>query len=104
VADPPPPLSAARPDAPADLEATLLRCLQKNREQRFGSVSELARALERFASPEVRPLVRRISRVLGDDASSTRDPAALGLGAPTVHETALQTHNTWARTGRLADG
>ena len=32
VADPPPPLCAARPDAPAELEAIILRCLEKDRE------------------------------------------------------------------------
>ena len=106
VADPPPPLSASRPDAPADLEAAILRCLQKDREHRFTNVAEFARALERFASTEARPLVRRIARVLGDNPpaiahSNAPVPSAHGL---TFKEPSSQTNGTWARTGRLSDG
>jgi serine/threonine protein kinase len=100
VADPPPPLTATRPDAPADLEAAILRCLEKDRDRRFATVAELARAIERFASPESRPLVRRIARVLGDSAPHTREAMSLGSSSAGMRETAVQTHSTWARTGR----
>jgi eukaryotic-like serine/threonine-protein kinase len=100
VADPPPPLSASRHDAPAELEAAILCCLEKDRDRRFANVAEFARAIERFASPEVRPLVKRIARVLGDPATSRRDVGSLS-GAYNARETAIQTHNTWARTGRV---
>jgi serine/threonine-protein kinase len=103
VADAPPPLSTVRPDAPPDVEATILRCLQKNRDHRFGNVAELAHALERFASPEVRPLVRRISRVLGAAVPQARESGYPGSGNMTTREAGVQTHNTWARTGRLND-
>jgi len=104
VADPPPPLCAARPDAPAELEAIILRCLEKDRERRYPSVAALARALERFATAETRPLVRRISRVLGEDAPPATEvaPMAPGLGF-TVNEPVAQTNGTWARTGRLRE-
>lgn len=104
VADPAPPLTASRRDAPLELEATILRCLEKDRERRFASVAELARALERFASPETRTLVRRISRVLGDHAPEQHDSGSFGPGGFTTREPAVQTHNTWARTGRLSEG
>jgi eukaryotic-like serine/threonine-protein kinase len=103
VADAPPPISLARPDAPSDLEAAILRCLQKDREQRFANVAELAHALERFASPEVRPLVRRISRVLGASMPEARDSRLPGPGNMTTRDVGVQTHNTWARTGRVSD-
>ena len=103
VADAPPPISQARPDAPADLEAAILRCLQKDREQRFANVAELAHALERFASPEVRPLVRRIARVLGARLPESRDAHMPSPSTLTAREVGVQTHNTWARTGRLSD-
>jgi serine/threonine-protein kinase len=98
VADQAPPITASRPDVPAELEAAILRCLEKDRERRFANVAEFARAIERFASPESRPLVRRIGRVLGDHSSSSAAYGTLS-GGRTSHEPAIQTHNTWARTG-----
>ena len=103
VADAAPPLTASRPDAPTDLENTILRCLQKDRERRFANVAELAHALERFASAEVRPLVRRISRVLGAEVPHAHGSRQPGPGNMTTREVGVQTHNTWARTGRLSD-
>jgi serine/threonine protein kinase len=104
VADHPPPLSASRPDAPPDLEATILRCLEKDREKRFANVSEFARSLERFASSETKPLIRRIGRLLGDDKpgpSSHTRPGSFGGG---FQEPVAQTNGTWTRTGRISDG
>jgi eukaryotic-like serine/threonine-protein kinase len=102
VADPPPPLSASRPDAPQELEEAILRCLEKDRERRFSNVAEFARAIERFASPESRPLVKRIARVLGDSGISRTDVGSIS-GSYTAREPAVQTHSTWARTGRVHD-
>lgn len=103
VADAPPPLSASRPDAPADLEASILRCLQKDREQRFSNVAEFARSLERHASSEARPLVRRIARVLGVDVPAALPTApALPYGV-TLSEPVAQTNGTWARTGKVRE-
>jgi tRNA A-37 threonylcarbamoyl transferase component Bud32/membrane-associated phospholipid phosphatase len=42
----PPPLAEARPDVPADLAAAIMRCLRKNRAERWASAHELALALE----------------------------------------------------------
>ena len=105
VADAPPPISQSRPDIPADLEASILRCLEKDRERRFVNVAEFARALERYASPEVRPIVRRIARVLGDaGGSSSLNLNTMGTGRGLgSREAAVQTHNTWARTGRVGE-
>jgi len=102
VADAPPPLCASRPDAPADLEAAILRCLEKDRDRRFSSVAVLARSLERFASAETRPLVRRIARVLGDDAPPPTEVAPATTVGLTMNEPVPggQTNGTWARTGR----
>jgi serine/threonine-protein kinase len=54
IADPPKPLRAARPDAPAGLEAAILRCLEKDRERRYADVEELAAALAPYADPNAR--------------------------------------------------
>jgi serine/threonine-protein kinase len=59
----PTPLRASLPDAPAGLDAVIARCLAKNPDQRYGSVAELARALERFGPPQVKTSVERITRM-----------------------------------------
>jgi serine/threonine-protein kinase len=59
AADPPVPLREHAPDAPAELEAVVLRCLQKDRAARYGDVAELARALAPL-SPASEALVDRV--------------------------------------------
>jgi serine/threonine-protein kinase len=103
VADPPPPQSPTRRDAPPELEAVILRCLEKDRERRFPSVSALARALERFASIETKPLVRRIARVLGDDPPPATEVAPATRTAGHAHEPAGQTSNPWSRPGHVRE-
>jgi serine/threonine protein kinase len=50
MSDPPVPLRQLRPDVPPGLEALVMRCLEKDRERRPASVSELAASLVPFAS------------------------------------------------------
>lgn len=71
VADEVPPPSRSRPDLPAGLEAVVLRCLEKNRDQRFQSVAELASALQPFAGVTAAP-----SQPLPALGESTREPAS----------------------------
>jgi serine/threonine-protein kinase len=54
VADAPPPLRAARPDAPPELEALILRCLEKDVSRRVQSAGELARALAPYLPGNMR--------------------------------------------------
>ena len=49
IADPAAPLRRFRPDVPPELEQVVLRCLEKNPEARFQSVTELMQALRPFA-------------------------------------------------------
>jgi serine/threonine-protein kinase len=60
----PPPLCELRPDAPAALEAVILKCLEKDRARRHKHVGELAVALLPFAPPRARASVERISGIL----------------------------------------
>src|SRR5260370_33018770 len=59
------PLRSLRQDAPAELERALLRCLEKDRTNRYPDVAAFARAIGRFASERRRPYVDRIARILG---------------------------------------
>jgi len=59
------PLRLKRPDAPEELSAVILRCLQRDRDARIRSASELARALAPFGSDRTKHLPDRIAEILG---------------------------------------
>jgi len=98
AADPPVPVRAVRPDVPAPIEAAILRCLLKDRAQRYTSVGELAIALAPFASPRGRASAEhaaRISETVVPSATMTAAPAMLGSGSPVV-----PTGASWGNTAR----
>jgi serine/threonine-protein kinase len=66
VTQAPPRLSAVAPDAeiPAALEETVMRALEKSREQRFPSAAAFRQALEQAATETVRVLARRLPALL----------------------------------------
>ncbi len=66
AADPPVPLCWVRAEAPPELEAVILRCLEKEPEKRFQDVSELANALIPFSSKGGKNAADRIAKSLGD--------------------------------------
>jgi serine/threonine-protein kinase len=74
--DPPRPISELRADLPPGLSRVIERCLAKAPGERFGSVAELAQALDGFGS--VPGAARRIAEVTG---SLSRVPLALGSSA-----------------------
>jgi serine/threonine-protein kinase len=105
----PTPLSAFRPDLPAALGAVILRCFEKNRDQRWPNVAELAGALAPFASTHAGAYVERVAAVLGLKVEASR-PTALLPPEPVVvvaeTNTAAMTGNafsTGARAGEAAD-
>jgi serine/threonine-protein kinase len=65
VSKPPTPIRPRRPDLPAQLEAVILRALEKQRDARFADVGELARALAPFGSRTAWGSVERIDMLLG---------------------------------------
>jgi eukaryotic-like serine/threonine-protein kinase len=69
VTDPPALLRSTRPDAPAELESIILRCLEKDVSHRYQNVAELALALMPFAPESSRLSVERIVRVIGGSTS-----------------------------------
>jgi serine/threonine-protein kinase len=79
-----PSLTALRPDVPPHLEAIVRRCLEKERDQRYPSVGDLATDLAGF-SPASRVHAERALRVLGTGSSrqSGQMPASLQSGIVT---------------------
>jgi serine/threonine-protein kinase len=69
----PPSMRTLRADAPAALELVILRCLEKDRDKRYGNVARLAVALRDFATPRGRQSVETILR--------TMEPAPTGASA-----------------------
>jgi eukaryotic-like serine/threonine-protein kinase len=61
----PVPLRNCRPDVPDGVEAAVMRCLAKDRTERFQTVGELAGALAVFGSKKARISLDRISQVMG---------------------------------------
>ncbi|MEZ4308305.1 MAG: protein kinase [Polyangiaceae bacterium] len=86
----PTPLSAHRPDLPRELEAIILRCLEKQPDARFSSVAHFAHLLAPYAHPRAHPYVGRIAKMLGMDAPALSQtnpgiaPAAASEAAPTA--------------------
>ncbi len=80
------------PGVPRRLEVVIAKCLEKDRERRFGSVRELDAALEPFASSQTGTMV---SRVVVPGSVSTRDVASHGP-APSVEKSVSP-----GRSGRL---
>ncbi len=69
-------------DVPPELRGVIERCLQRERERRFSTIAELARALAPIASPRYESLVEHIEATLGGGAPpSSRPPATMPKSA-----------------------
>jgi serine/threonine-protein kinase len=94
VADPVPALRTRCPYCPDELEAVILKCLEKERALRYADVGELAAALREFSGPVGRISADRASRISRsslhdlDARSSQRDvrltPTTPAQGLPTL--------------------
>src|SRR6185295_18423471 len=84
-----------RLDTPPGLEIVVQQCLEKDRDRRFGSVAELARALAPFAPESARASLDRIARSAGR-APRSNDRDDVEPQAP--RNVAI----SWWRTGRWA--
>jgi eukaryotic-like serine/threonine-protein kinase len=109
LSDTPVSMRSLRADVPPELEDIIMRCLAKDRQYRFSTVGELARALAQFGSAGSQLHVDRASRVmgLGDSAPfsgslGTGSHRPSNAGQPTrVHQRptpARATVDSWGRT------
>jgi serine/threonine-protein kinase len=101
LSDTPMSMQALRAEVPPELEAAVMRCLAKDRSERFSTVSELARALAPFGSLSSQLHVDRASRMLGaTDVSISALPASAPIRAsrPTPNPPNPATVDSWGRT------
>src|SRR5690554_3137517 len=87
----PRPIRALRGDVPPELESVVARCLHKEREQRYGSVAELAVALGPFTPQRALVSVERVSRVLNRQGAEPSEP-------PAPARTGAETQAAWSET------
>jgi serine/threonine-protein kinase len=103
----PPPLRSLRPEAPAELEAVVSRCLQREAAKRYADLAEFARAIAPFGSgayagypARVEQTLRRASamfdadqttmtRLKKLDAAGLEAAAFLAAAVPPVHAVAV---------------
>jgi serine/threonine protein kinase len=71
----PPPMAAVKPELPVDLDAIVLECLAKDRDDRYQSAKEVAKDLRRFKRDSSKQRVSRISRVASVGQVPTGTPA-----------------------------
>ncbi len=88
--DAPTPLRRRRTDAPAGLEAIVLRCLEKEPARRFANVGELAAALQEFAPARAQTSVERIMKITGVSPTATRARAGSNAGTTAMGAMAAQ--------------
>jgi serine/threonine-protein kinase len=81
VADQPPPPTTHRADLPEELEAVVLRCLEKDPDRRFANVAALATALAPFAPPSAQLSLERIGRLSQRDLALGATVEADSVGA-----------------------
>jgi serine/threonine-protein kinase len=93
--DPAPAPSVFRAEIPPELDAAVLRCLQKDAAQRHQNVGDLANVLQPFAPEEAREFARRVSSVLAAGTWPPRD----AVSAPVITAaTKVATGNAWGNT------
>jgi tRNA A-37 threonylcarbamoyl transferase component Bud32 len=94
-----------RPDLSEGLERTILKCLEKDRSQRFQNVAELAAALAPYGPALAGQSVHRISRILGTSGVSAPVPANHSpAGAPGHGAQTAPTQLSWGGTLSKARG
>ena len=74
VADPPIAPRSVVPSLPLEIERALLRCLEKEPQNRFATVAELARALEPWGSQAAAGATERVFRILNQDGKPPSEP------------------------------
>ncbi len=79
VTEPPPPVRDFRPDIPEGLQAVILKCLAKDRKQRYLNIAEMAVALLPFGPRQSKAIVEKVVGIIqaaGLSATAVSVPAS----------------------------
>jgi serine/threonine-protein kinase len=79
-----PPLRSALPGAPEGLEKILLKCLQKQRKDRYDNVADLAAALVEFGPAGARESAERSARILLVNSGKGSEPPPRDPSGPAL--------------------
>jgi serine/threonine-protein kinase len=82
--EPAPPMRMQRPDVPPELEAVILRCLEKDRGQRVRTIADLARQLAPFGTLRARLSLERIAGPSYEAAPPPQAPQPMAMPIGTV--------------------
>jgi serine/threonine protein kinase len=93
--EPPPPLRLKRPELSALLEAVVMKCLEKDRENRFRTLGELAMAMFELAPPRSRLSIDRVCGVIS--AAGLPESVIPSGMAPTGHKVITGSRTTGAK-------
>jgi serine/threonine-protein kinase len=99
IATTPAPLDALGPSVPPGLGSVIGKCLEKNREERYRSVAELAVALAEFAPARARTSVERTARTI-QAAGLAPGASSFSVGGPATATGA----NSFPAMGRTTAG
>jgi serine/threonine protein kinase len=100
--DPAPPARELRPNTPDGVEAILRKCMEKERENRYDNVGELAIALAAFGNQRARASAQRIWRTVHATTTSASPDLSLALDESTgvgSDRRGDQTHVVWDHSG-----
>lgn len=82
--DPPRPLRETRPEVPIEVEAVILRCLEKEPDQRYQDLAELAAALAPCGPPDAATSAERVTGVLKRAAAPAAPATAADADVATL--------------------
>ncbi|HYQ14520.1 MAG TPA: serine/threonine-protein kinase [Polyangiaceae bacterium] len=92
ISGPPTPMRSYRANIPEAFERVILRCLEKQRDARFASIAELARALQPFAPRSA----LSVERITGVGNAGLPNPSFVSSATGQVASAA--THAAWGNT------
>jgi eukaryotic-like serine/threonine-protein kinase len=99
ISNPTPLIRATRPEVPIEVERTICKCLEKEREQRYVNIAEFAAALGPFAPSRARVSVDRIRGIVqGAGMSVSALAAPPSSGSLTPPAAPGQTGVAWGQT------